>query len=119
MAGVITASEPSWTAPFTGPSPRYFGKLVTAPRGRIPQDATARERMARKLRTKPGRAAYSRRKAIVEPAFGQVMTCQDGRELLLRGENGARDEWRLLAACHNLRKIFRRAGTAGPAAARA
>ncbi|MET8980095.1 transposase [Streptomyces sp. NPDC004539] len=30
MAGVITASEPSWTAPFAGLSPRRFGKLVTA-----------------------------------------------------------------------------------------
>lgn len=29
MAGVITASEPSWTAPFTGLSPRAFGKPVT------------------------------------------------------------------------------------------
>ncbi|MGW2288033.1 transposase [Streptomyces phaeochromogenes] len=29
MAGVITASEPSWIAPFTGLSPRSFGKLVT------------------------------------------------------------------------------------------
>lgn len=30
MTGVITASEPSWTAPFTGLSRRQFGKLVTA-----------------------------------------------------------------------------------------
>ncbi|WP_406176871.1 transposase [Streptomyces canus] len=30
MAGVITASEPSWLAPFTGLSPRLFGKLVTS-----------------------------------------------------------------------------------------
>ncbi|MFE6163236.1 transposase [Streptomyces sp. NPDC056486] len=30
MAGVITASEPSWIAPFTGLSPRQFTKLVTA-----------------------------------------------------------------------------------------
>ncbi|MFD5349979.1 transposase family protein, partial [Streptomyces anulatus] len=29
MAGVITASDPSWVAPFTGLSPRAFGKLVT------------------------------------------------------------------------------------------
>ncbi|MEW2387943.1 transposase [Streptomyces venezuelae] len=29
MAGVITASEPSWIAPFTGLSPRCFSKLVT------------------------------------------------------------------------------------------
>ncbi|MGW6413398.1 IS5/IS1182 family transposase, partial [Streptomyces vinaceus] len=27
MAGVITASEPSWIAPFTGLGPRCFGKL--------------------------------------------------------------------------------------------
>ncbi|WP_097223226.1 MULTISPECIES: transposase [unclassified Streptomyces] len=30
MAGVITTSEPSWIAPFTGLSPRQFGKLITA-----------------------------------------------------------------------------------------
>ncbi|GGX32999.1 transposase [Streptomyces noursei] len=30
MAGVITASEPSWIAPFAGLSPRQFGKLITA-----------------------------------------------------------------------------------------
>ena len=94
-------------------------KVNPAPRGRIPADATLRERMARKLRTKPGRAAYARRKAIVEPVFGQIMTCQDGRRLLLRGEAGARAEWQLLAACHNLRKIFGHTGAAGPAAARA
>ncbi|OIV39524.1 IS1182 family transposase [Mangrovactinospora gilvigrisea] len=91
-------------------------QVPPAPRGRISKDATLKERMARKLRTKPGRAAYSRRKAIVEPVFGQIMTCQGGRQLLLRGEEGARSEWRLLAACHNLRKIFRHAGTAGLAA---
>jgi transposase len=88
-------------------------QVPPAPRGRIPANATLKQRMARKLRTKPGKAAYSRRKAIVEPVFGQIMTCQNGRRLLLRGEDGARAEWRLLAACHNLRKIFRHAGTAG------
>ncbi|MFH9734954.1 transposase [Streptomyces sp. NPDC017260] len=30
MAGVITASEPSWMGPFSGLSPRTFGKLLTA-----------------------------------------------------------------------------------------
>ncbi|MFB8177355.1 transposase [Streptomyces sp. NPDC055966] len=30
MAGVITASEPSWIAPFSGLSPRGFHKLITA-----------------------------------------------------------------------------------------
>ena len=85
--------------------------------GRIPADATPKQRMARKLRTKPGRAAYARRKAIVEPVFGQIITCHNGRTLLLRGLDGARAEWRLLAACHNLRKIFRHTRTTGRTAA--
>jgi transposase len=96
---------------------RHHEQVPPAPRGRIPADATAKQRMARKLRTKPGRAAYRRRKAIVEPVFGQITTVQNGRRLLLRGIDGARGEWRLLAACHNLLKVFRRAGTAGLAAA--
>jgi transposase len=91
-------------------------QVPPAPRGRIPANATLKERMARKLRTKSGKAAYSRRKAIVETVFGQIMTCQNRRQLLLRGDDGARGEWRLLAACHNLRKVFRHAGTIGLAA---
>jgi hypothetical protein len=63
-------------------------QVPPAPRGRIPANATLKERVARKLRTERGRAAYRRRKAIVEPAFGQIMTCQNGRQLLLRGAEG-------------------------------
>ncbi|MFK0222349.1 transposase [Streptomyces vinaceus] len=43
MAGVITASEPSWISPFTGLSPRQFGKLVTVLR-REGADAVRRGR---------------------------------------------------------------------------
>jgi transposase len=77
-----------------------------APRGRIPKGLSPRQRMARKLRTKPGRVAYKRRKAIVEPVFGQVEVCQGGKTLLLRGIEGADGEWHLLLACHNFRKLF-------------
>jgi transposase len=83
------------------------------PRGRIPKDATPKQRMARKLRTKPGRAAYARRKAIVEPVFGQMATLQNAKHLLLRGLDAARDEWLLLAACHNLRKLHGHTGVHG------
>jgi len=76
-----------------------------APRGPIPKGATAKQKMARKLLTKPGRAAYARRKAIVEPVFGQMSTLQNAKQLLLRGSQQAHDEWLLLAACHNLRKL--------------
>ncbi|MFG2525606.1 transposase [Streptomyces sp. NPDC048527] len=43
MTGVITAPEPSWIAPFTGLSPRCFGKLVTALR-RVGADDARRGR---------------------------------------------------------------------------
>jgi hypothetical protein len=43
VTGVITASEPSWIAPFTGLSPRAFGKLVTVLR-REGADAVRRRR---------------------------------------------------------------------------
>jgi len=82
------------------------GEVPPVPRGRIPKDATLTQRMARALRTKPGRAAYARRKAIVEPVFGQISTCQDGKHLLLRGQEAARAEWLLTCAGHNLRKAL-------------
>lgn len=43
MAGVITASEPSWIGPFTGLSLRCFTKLVSALR-REDADAARRGR---------------------------------------------------------------------------
>ena len=84
-----------------------------APRGPIPASATDKQRMARKLATKKGRAVYARRKAIVEPVFGQMSTLQNGKQLLIRGLDAARGEWLLLAACHNLRKLHGHIGATG------
>ena len=91
-------------------------RVPDTPRGPIPKDATRRERMARRLRTKPGRADYARRKAIVEPVFGQMKVRQHAGQLRLRGITGARGEWMLHAICHNLRKLANAANGA-PAAA--
>lgn len=84
-----------------------------APRGRIPRSATSKQRMARKLTTNNGRAVYARRKAIIEPVFGQMHTLQNAKHLLLRGLEQARSEWQLLAACHNLRKLHHHIGVSG------
>jgi transposase len=81
-----------------------------APRGPVAKNATPKQRMARKLRTKNGRAVYSRRKVIVEPVFGQIDTVQDGRRLLLRGKKTAREQWRFHCAIHNLLKLHRAGG---------
>jgi transposase len=81
-----------------------------APRGPLAKHATPKQRMARKLRTKKGRATYARRKTIVEPVFGQMDTVQDARRLLLRGEQAARAQWRFHCAIHNLLKLYRAGG---------
>lgn len=70
-----------------------------------PEDASRRERMAHALRTEQGRTDYARRKAIVEPAFGQMKTRQNAGQLRLRGLAGAQGEWLLHTICHNLRKL--------------
>lgn len=84
-----------------------------APRGPIPKNATAKQRMARTLKTKRGQKVYARRKTIVEPVFGQMSTLQNAKQLLLRGLEAARGEWLLLSACHNLRKLYQHLGTGG------
>lgn len=82
------------------------------PHGRVPKNATPKQRMARKLTTKKGRAVYAKRKTIVEPVFGQIQTVQNGRQLLLRGHHAARSQWRLHCAIHNLLKLHRSGGLA-------
>lgn len=85
---------------------------VPPPRGPIPKDATAKQRMARKLRTKKGAEVYRRRKAIVEPVFGQIGTVQDGQRVLIRGKPAARAQWRFECMIHNLLKLHRAGGLA-------
>jgi transposase len=84
---------------------RHGERVTDSPKGRIPNNATSRERMARRLRTKSGRLDYARRKAIVEPVFGQMKTRQHAGQFRLRGLEGVRGEWTLHALCHNLRKL--------------
>ena len=84
---------------------RKHHERVLAPRGPVPKDATAKQLMARRLRTKAGSADYARRKAIVEPVFGQMKVRQQAGQLRLRGLVGAQGEWTLHALCHNLRKL--------------
>ncbi len=65
------------------------------PRGPVPKDATPKQRMGRKLKTKKGRAVYARRKVIVEPVFGQMQTIQGltTEQLVASGGLSARQHW--------------------------
>ena len=76
-------------------------------RGPMPGNADAKARMARKLRSKTGSAIYAKRKAIVEPVNGQIKEARGLRRFLLRGLEKVDAEWHLIAATHNLLKLFR------------
>jgi transposase len=84
---------------------KHHERVPKTPRGRIRADATSRERMVRRLRTRKGRADYARRKAIVEPVFGQMKTRQHAGAFRLRSFELVQEEWLLHALCHNMRKL--------------
>jgi transposase len=92
---------------------KHHEQIPAAPRGRRPKGLTAKQRMARKLRTKRGRQRYARRKAMVEPVFGQVKQGRGFRQFLLRGLKRMRAEWRLVGLTHNLLKLWRHQQTEG------
>ena len=77
------------------------------PMGPLPKDATRVDRMRRKLKTKAGKAVYARRKAIVEPVFGQIKQARGFRQFLLRGIEKVRGEWSLVCLTHNILKCYR------------
>jgi transposase len=86
---------------------KHHEKVASAPRGRIPVGLSAKQRMARKLRTKEGRSMYAKRKGMIEPIFGQSKQVLGFRQFSMRGLSSMRGEWRLMATVHNLLKLWR------------
>ena len=86
---------------------KHHDKVPDSPKGRPPKDLTAKQKMARRNRTKKGRAEYARRKVIIEPVFGQIKAGQGFRNFLLRGLEKMQGEWKLVCLTHNLLKLFR------------
>src|SRR3954453_1118760 len=85
----------------------HHEKVAAAPRGRIPADLSAKQRRARKRRTKRGREMYARRKGMIEPIFGQLKQVLGFRQFSMRGLASMRGEWRLMATVHNLLTLWR------------
>jgi len=71
--------------------------------------------MRRVLATDYGSQPYTRRQAVIEPGFGQIKHNRGAEGFQRRGRSAARSEWRLLAATHNILKLWRH----NPAAATA
>ena len=95
---VSTKRPKHGTAPPGGPEPDAVA---------ITDDGDARAQMNAKIQTDEGRAHYARRKAIVEPVFGQIKECRGFRRFLLRGLPKVIGEWSLVSATHNLLKLYR------------
>jgi len=86
---------------------KHNDKVPDSPRGRPPGNLTAKQKMARRNRTKKGRVEYARRKVIIEPVFGQIKQSMGFRNFLLRGLAKMKGEWKLVCLTHNLLKLFR------------
>ena len=71
-------------------------------------DATSQPRtaaMAERLQSVEGKAAYRRRKHIVEPPNGWIKSVLGFRQFSLRGLEKVRAEWKLVTTALNLRRM--------------
>ena len=87
-------------------------------RSRIDQLLLARQReipptpavaMLAKLATPRGRRLYKKRGASIEPVFGQTKHNRGIRRFSRRGRTAVDSEWKLIAATHNLLKLWHHA----------
>jgi transposase len=80
-------------------------------KARFPPDAPPPEsddpltQMAWRLKTKDGRARYSKRKCTIEPVFGIIKHVMGFRQFSLRGLNAVAGEWKLVTLAFNLKRM--------------
>jgi transposase len=73
-----------------------------------------RAAMAEKLKVGEGKKIYARRKAVVEPVFGQIEQARGFRRFSQRGLKKVANEWAFVCLTHNLLKLFRYMSDRGP-----
>ena len=101
----VARAQALGTDPFIAPGRWKRDEVPPKVRGRPPANMTPKQAMARKLATRAGAAAYARRKAVVEPVFGQIKQARGLRQFLMRGLAKVRAEWSLITLTHNLLKL--------------
>ena len=69
-------------------------------------EATAKEKMAYRLKTKIGQELYKLRKQTVEPVFGIIKEVMGFRRFSLRGHAKVSLEWTLVCVSYNLKRLF-------------
>jgi transposase len=81
--------------------------IRTKARRYAPKQGPHAERIDRLLETPEGQALYTRRQHMIEPVFGNTKFNRGIRRFSRRGLDACRAEWRLIAATHNLMKLYR------------
>jgi transposase len=87
-----------------GHHPSLSERFAEAPSA--PDDPTAVEAMAHRLKTLEGRKLYAQRKHTPEPVFGIIKAVLGFRQFLLRGLDHVRGEWNLVTMAWNLKRMF-------------
>lgn len=77
------------------------------PRKLSPKQGLEAQRIDRLLDTPEGKALYRRRQHMIEPVFAETKFNRGMRRFSRRGLAACRAEWRLIAATHNLLKLYR------------
>lgn len=86
---------------------KTLAELLPQPEPAAPgPEASAKEKMAHRLKTKAGRELYKLRKQTVEPVFGIIKEVMGFRRFSLRGHAKVSLEWTLVCVSYNLKRLF-------------
>jgi hypothetical protein len=79
----------------------------TKPRKLAPRQGPEAERIEAVLSKPEGKTLYRRRQQLVEPVFADTKFNRRADRFMRRGLGACNSEWRLIAATHNLLKLWR------------
>jgi transposase len=118
--GVVLADGGYWNVPHIEQvvaagsevlvNPDASARPAREPDGRKPRDKRVHglyAHMQRAIASDRGRALYGRRQTMIEPVFAQTKVIRRADRFQRRGLAACQAEWRLIAATHNLLKLWR------------
>ena len=103
----VTAPQLAGVELYVPPDRQQHGAAAPQTSEPLAPDAPVIAQMRHKLQTPEGHDVYARRKAVVEPVFGQSKEVRGFRRFSFRGLHKVRAEWNLICLAHNLLKLFR------------
>jgi transposase len=113
--GTVLADGGYWNAPHMTALTDSGMEVIVPTRSSVrtkarklsPKQGPHAERIDRLLDTPEGKALYTRRQHMIEPVFANTKFNRGIRRFSRRGLAACTAEWRLIAATHNLMKLYR------------